>query len=175
MYKRQDQGKRVLRLKGGDPFVFGRGGEEAFHLFKAGIPFRIIPGVTAGIGGPAYAGIPVTHRDFNSAVTFIAGRGSAGELPERHNWEAIAKGSPVIVMYMATKYIHKIVDQLITHGRLPDEPVAVITQACLPEQMVLETELSKCAEDIKKNGIKPPALIVVGKVVSLRRYLNWMD
>ena len=170
-----EQGKRVLRLKGGDPFVFGRGGEEAFHLFKAGIPFRIIPGVTAGIGGPAYAGIPVTHRDFNSAVTFIAGRDSAGELPERHNWEAIAKGSPVIVMYMATKYIHKIVDQLIIHGRLPDEPVAVITKACLPEQMVFETNLSKCVEDIKKNEIKPPALIVVGKVVSLRRYLNWMD
>ena len=170
-----EQGKRVLRLKGGDPFVFGRGGEEAFHLFKAGIPFRIIPGVTAGIGGPAYAGIPLTHRDFNSAVTFIAGRGSAGELPERHNWEAIAKGSPVIVMYMATKYIHEIVDRLIIHGRLPDEPVAVITQACLPEQMVFETKLSNCAEDIKKNGIKPPALIVVGKVVSLRRYLNWMD
>ena len=170
-----EQGKKVLRLKGGDPFIFGRGGEEAFHLFKAGIPFRIIPGVTAGIGGPAYAGIPVTHRDFNSAVTFIAGRGSAGELPERHNWEAIAKGSPVIVMYMATKYICEIMDLLINHGRLPDEPVAVITQACLPEQMVFETKLSKCSEDIKKNGIKPPALIVVGKVVSLRRYLNWMD
>jgi len=96
-------------------------------------------------------------------------------LPERHNWEAIARGSPVIVMYMATKYIREIVDQLINHGRPPDEPVAVITQACLPEQMVLETRLSKCADDIKKNGIKPPALIVVGKVVSLRRYLKWMD
>ena len=170
-----EHGKRVLRLKGGDPFVFGRGGEEALHLFKAGIPFKIIPGITAGIGVLAYAGIPVTHRDFNSSVTFIAGRGSAGELPERHNWEAIAMGSPVIVMYMATKYILEIVDQLINHGRPPDEPVAVITQACLPEQMVLETRLSKCADDIKKNGIKPPALIVVGKVVSLRRYLKWMD
>ena len=105
LVKLAEQGKRVLRLKGGDPFVFGRGGEEAMHLFKAGIPFRIIPGITAGIGGTAYAGIPVTHRDFNSTVTFIAGRGSAGELPERHNWEAIARGSPVIVMYMATKYI----------------------------------------------------------------------
>ena len=175
LVKLAEQGKRVLRLKGGDPFVFGRGGEEAMHLFKAGIPFRIIPGITAGIGGTAYAGIPVTHRDFNSTVTFIAGRGSEGELPERHNWEAIARGSPVIVMYMATKYIQQIVDQLINHGRPPDEPVAVITQACLPEQMVLETRLSKCADDIKKNGIKPPALIVVGKVVSLRRYLKWMD
>ena len=175
LVKLAEQGKRVLRLKGGDPFVFGRGGEEAMHLFKAGIPFRIIPGITAGIGGTAYAGIPVTHRDFNSTVTFIAGRGSAGELPERHNWEAIARGSPVIVMYMATKYVREIVDQLINHGRPPDEPVAVITQACLPEQMVLETRLSKCADDIKKNGIKPPALIVVGKVVSLRRYLKWMD
>ena len=99
------QGKRVLRLKGGDPFIFGRGGEEALHLFKAGIPFRIIPGITAGIGGTAYAGIPLTHRDINSSVTFIAGRGSAGELPERHNWEAIAKGSPVIVMYLSLIHI----------------------------------------------------------------------
>ncbi|MED6339252.1 MAG: uroporphyrinogen-III C-methyltransferase, partial [SAR324 cluster bacterium] len=118
------QGKRVLRLKGGDPFIFGRGGEEVVHLFKAGIPFRIIPGITAGIGGTAYAGIPLTHRDINSSVTFIAGRGSAGELPERHNWEAIAKGSPVIVMYMATKYIHEIVGRLLNYGRKPDEPVA---------------------------------------------------
>ena len=170
-----EQGKRVLRLKGGDPFVFGRGGEEAFHLFKAGIPFRIIPGVTAGIGGPAYAGIPLTHRDFNSAVTFIAGRGSAGELPERHNWEAIAKGSPVIVMYMATKYIRQIADQLLNHGRSPDEPVAVIAKASLPEQMVLETRLCECVEEIKKNKIESPALIVVGEVVSLRRYMKWMD
>ncbi len=169
------QGKRVLRLKGGDPFIFGRGGEEALHLFKAGIPFRIIPGITAGIGGTAYAGIPLTHRDINSSVTFIAGRGSAGELPERHNWEAIAKGSPVIVMYMATKYIHEIVGRLLNYGRKPDEPVAVIAKASLPEQMVLETRLCECVEEIKKNKIGAPALIVVGEVVSLRRYMKWMD
>ena len=169
------QGKRVLRLKGVDPFIFGRGGEEALHLFKAGIPFRIIPGITAGIGGTAYAGIPLTHRDINSSVTFIAGRGSAGELPERHNWEAIAKGSPVIVMYMATKYIHEIVGRLLKYGRKPDEPVAVIAKASLPEQMVLETRLCECVEEIKKNKIEPPALIVVGEVVSLRSYMKWMD
>ena len=169
------QGKRVLRLKGGDPFIFGRGGEEALHLFKAGIPFRIIPGITAGIGGTACAGIPLTHRDINSSVTFIAGRGSAGELPERHNWEAIAKGSPVIVMYMATKYIHEIVGRLLNYGRKPDEPVAVIAKASLPEQMVLETRLCEWVDEIKKNKIEPPALIVVGEVFSLRSYMNWMD
>lgn len=170
-----EQGKRVLRLKGGDPFVFGRGGEEALSLVEAKIPFRIIPGITSGIGGPAYAGIPVTHRDFNSAVTFIAGRGSAGELPERHNWEAIAKGSPVIVMFMATKYLSDIAARLIENGRSPDEPVAVITQASRPDQQVMETRLSTCASDIEKQGIDPPALIVVGEVVSLRKYLKWMD
>ena len=105
----------------------------------------------------------------------IAGRGSAGELPERHNWEAIAKGSPVIVMYMATKYIHEIVGRLLNYGRKPDEPVAVIAKASLPEQMVLETRLCECVEEIKKNKIEPPALIVVGEVVSLRSYMKWMD
>ena len=125
--------------------------------------------------GTAYAGIPLTHRDINSSVTFIAGRGSAGELPERHNWEAIAKGSPVIVMYMATKYIHEIVGRLLNYGRKPDEPVAVIAKASLPEQMVLETRLCECVEEIKKNKIEPPALIVVGEVVSLRSYMKWMD
>lgn len=98
-------GKRVLRLKGGDPFVFGRGGEEALMLVEHGIPFRIVPGITAGIGGLAYAGIPVTHRDVNHAVTFLTGHDSSGLVPDAINWEAIGKGSPVIVMYMAMKHI----------------------------------------------------------------------
>ena len=167
--------KSVVRLKGGDPIIFGRGGEEAEFLKSFNIKYEIIPGITSGIGSATYAGIPLTHRDFNSTVTFIAGRGSAGELPERHNWEAIAKGSPVIVMYMATKYIHEIVGRLLNYGRKPDEPVAVIAKASLPEQIVLETRLCECVEEIKKNKIEPPALIVVGEVVSLRSYMKWMD
>jgi len=170
-----EHGKRVLRLKGGDPFVFGRGGEEALCLAKAKIPFRIIPGISAGIGGLAYAGIPLTHRDFNSAVTFITGHGMAGELPERHNWDAIARGSPVIVMYMAMKYLGEIAVRLMRNGRTPEEPVAVITQASLPDQYVLETKLGTCTVDIEKHGIKPPAMIVIGEVVSLREFLKWTN
>ena len=170
-----EQGKRVLRLKGGDPFVFGRGGEEALCLAKAKIPFRIIPGISAGIGGLAYAGIPLTHRDFNSAVTFITGHGMAGELPERHNWDAIAQGSPVIVMYMAMKYLNEIAVRLMRNGRSSEEPVAVISQASLPDQRVLETKLGTCAVDVEKHGLEPPAMIVVGEVVSLREFLKWMD
>ena len=170
-----EQGKCVLRLKGGDPFVFGRGGEEALYLAKAKIPFRIIPGISAGIGGLAYAGIPVTYRDFNSAVTFLTGHGMAGEIPERHNWDAIAQGSPVIVMYMAMKYLGVIAARLMRNGRSPDEPVAVITEASLPDQRVLETRLGTCAADIEKHGFEPPAVIVVGEVVSLREFLKWMD
>lgn len=170
-----EQGKRVLRLKGGDPFVFGRGGEEALCLVKADIPFRIIPGISVGVGGLAYAGIPLTHRDFNSAVTFLTGHGIAGDVPERHNWDSIAQGSPVIVMYMAMRYLSKISERLMQNGRSQDEPVAVITQASLPEQHVLETTLGSCAIDVEKYEIKPPAIIVVGEVVSLREFLKWMD
>ncbi len=169
------QGNRVLRLKGGDPFVYGRGGEEALCLVKADIPFRIIPGISAGIGGLAYAGIPLTHRDFNSSVTFLTGHGIAGDVPERHNWNAIAKGSEVIVMYMAMRYLAKISERLILNGRSPDELVAVITKASLPEQLVLETTLGNCAMDVEKNEIEPPAIIVVGEVVSLREFLKWID
>lgn len=144
-------------------------------LVKADIPFRIIPGISVGVGGLAYAGIPVTHRDFNSAVTFLTGHGMAGDVPERHNWDAIAQGSPVIVMYMAMKYLSKISERLMQNGRSQDEPVAVITQASLPEQHVLETTLGSCAMDVEKYEIEPPAIIVVGEVVSLREFLKWMD
>tara|TARA_B100000579_G_C22716292_1_gene797085 strand:+ start:184 stop:960 length:777 start_codon:yes stop_codon:yes gene_type:complete len=169
------EGKRVLRLKGGDPFVYGRGGEEALCLVKAKIPFRIIPGISSGIGGLAYAGIPLTHRDFNSSVTFITGHGIAGDVPERHNWNAIAKGSEVIVMYMAMRYLAKISERLILNGRSPEEPVAVITRASLPDQQVLETKLGSCAMDVEINSIEPPAIIVVGEIVSLRKFLKWID
>ena len=144
-------------------------------LVKADIPFRIIPGISAGIGGLAYAGIPLTHRDFNSSVTFLTGHGIAGDVPERHNWNAIAKGSEVIVMYMAMRYLAKSSERLILNGRSPDELVAVITKASLPEQRVLETTLGNCAMDVEKNEIEPPAIIVVGEVVSLREFLKWID
>ena len=167
-------GKRVLRLKGGDPFVFGRGGEEALTLVEHRVPFRIVPGVTAGIGGLAYAGIPVTHRDTNHAVTFLTGHDSSGLVPERIDWAAIAKGSPVIVMYMAMKHIAPIVAALLEAGRQASEPVAFVCNASTPQQQVLETTLGRAVEDVAASRLEPPAIVVVGDVVRLRSSLDWL-
>jgi uroporphyrin-III C-methyltransferase len=167
-------GNRVLRLKGGDPFVFGRGGEEALTLIEHGVPFRIVPGITAGIGGLAYAGIPVTHREVNHAVTFLTGHDSSGLVPDRINWEGIAKGSPVIVMYMAMKHIGQIAANLIAAGRAPDEPVAFVCNAATAQQQVLETTLARAEFDVTAAGLEPPAIVVVGEVVRLRASLDWL-
>ncbi|RUL98754.1 uroporphyrinogen-III C-methyltransferase [Rhizobium chutanense] len=167
-------GKRVLRLKGGDPFVFGRGGEEALTLVEHNIPFRIVPGITAGIGGLAYAGIPVTHRDINHAVTFLTGHDSSGIVPDRINWEAVGRGSPVIVMYMAMKHIAEISANLMAAGRLPSEPVAFVCNAATGRQQVLETTLGEATEAVAASGLEPPAVVVVGEVVRLRASLDWL-
>ncbi|WP_413814649.1 uroporphyrinogen-III C-methyltransferase [Ensifer sp. Root954] len=167
-------GNRVLRLKGGDPFVFGRGGEEALTLVEHQVPFRIVPGITAGIGGLAYAGIPVTHREVNHAVTFLTGHDSSGLVPDRINWQGIASGSPVIVMYMAMKHIGAITANLIAGGRSPDEPVAFVCNAATPQQAVLETTLARAEADVAAAGLEPPAIVVVGEVVRLRAALDWI-
>lgn len=167
-------GHRVLRLKGGDPFVFGRGGEEALALVAHGVPFRIVPGITAGIGGLAYAGIPATHRDTNHAVTFLTGHDSAGVVPDQIDWESIARGSPVIVMYMAMKHIGVIARRLIAAGRRPDEPMAFVCNAATPEQKVLETTIATAERDVARAGLSPPAIVVVGEVVRLRAGLDWL-
>lgn len=168
------EGRRVLRLKGGDPFVFGRGGEEALALVAAGIPFRIVPGISAGIGGLAYAGIPVTHRDVNSAVAFITGHDSSGLVPDAVDWESLSRGAPVLVIYMALKHIEPIVERLRAAGRSAAEPVAVVAKATTTEQRVLESTLGKVAADIAASGIEPPAMVVVGEVVRLRGGLDWL-
>jgi len=168
------QGKRVLRLKGGDPFVFGRGGEEALTLVEAGVPFRVVPGVTAGIGGLAYAGIPATHRDTNSVVTFLTGHDATGATPDGIDWAAIARGSPVIVMYMALKHLPEILRRLQAAGRSETEPLAVVTRASLPEQQVLVTTLAEAVEAVAASGIEPPAMVVLGEVVRLRPALDWL-
>lgn len=167
------EGKKVLRLKGGDPFVFGRGAEEALTLVEHGVPFRIVPGITAGIGGLAYAGIALTHRDVNQSVTFLTGHDATGLMPDSIHWEGIAQSSPVIVMYMAMKHIDLIAERLMAAGRLPDEPVAFVCNASLPEQVVLETTLSRAVMDVEAAGLKPPAIVVVGEVVKLRSGLDW--
>lgn len=168
------EGHRVLRLKGGDPFVFGRGGEEALTLVEHHIPFRIVPGITAGIGGLAYAGIPVTHRDTNHTVTFLTGHDSTGVVPDKIDWDGVARGSQVIVMYMAMKHIPTITSRLIAAGREPDEPVAFVTDASTATQNVLETTLARAADDVAASGLQPPAIVVVGQVVRLRPALDWM-
>lgn len=167
-------GRRVLRLKGGDPFVFGRGGEEALTLAAHGVPFRIVPGVTAGIGGLAYAGIPATHRDTNHAVTFLTGHDSSGLVPDAIDWEHVAGGSPVIVMYMAMKHIGAIAARLVAAGRAPSEPVAFVCHAATDSQKVLETTLARAEADVAASGMEPPAIVVVGDVVRLRAGLDWL-
>jgi uroporphyrin-III C-methyltransferase len=165
-------GNRVLRLKGGDPCVFGRGAEEALALVAAEIPFRIVPGITAGIGGLAYAGIPLTHRETNSAVTFITGHSSAGAVPNGLDWEAIARGAPVLVLYMATRHLPAIVSRLIAGGRRRAEPVAIVSNASTPEQQVLVSTLENIVE--AATAVATPAIIVVGEVVRLRAGLDWL-
>jgi uroporphyrin-III C-methyltransferase len=168
------EGRRVLRLKGGDPCVFGRGGEEALALATAGIPFRIVPGITAGIGGLAYAGIPVTHRDINSAVTFVTGHSSDGAVPDGVDWEAIAGGSPVIVLYMGLRHIAAIAARLIAAGRMPDEAVAIVSKATTPAQRVVVTSLAEAASAAAVAGIEGPTIIAIGEVVRMRAALDWV-
>lgn len=165
--------KRVLRLKGGDPFVFGRGGEEAQTLVQHGVPIRIIPGISAGIGGLAYAGIPVTHRDVNQSVTFVTGHDQSGNATQSLDWAAIAKGSQVIVIYMGMKHIAQIAASLLAAGRPASEPVAVVTTATTEHQRVLETKLGTIQADIATAGLEPPAIICVGHAVRMREVLDW--
>lgn len=167
-------GKRVLRLKGGDPFVFGRGGEEALTLVEHDVPFRIVPGITAGIGGLAYAGIPVTHRETNQSVTFLTGHDATGLVPDSMDWKSIAQGSAVIVMYMAMKHIGLIASRLMEAGRPFDEPVAFVCNATTAHQQVLETTLEKAESDVEAADLRPPAIVVVGQVVRLRGALDWL-
>jgi uroporphyrin-III C-methyltransferase len=162
--------KRVLRLKGGDPFVFGRGAEEALALARARVPFRIVPGVTAGIGGLAYAGIPLTHRDTNHVVTFLTGHGADGKLPAL-DWCAIARGSPTIVLYMARKHAGEIAAKLIAGGRNANETAAVISNASCENQEVRVTTLADLGEAAAESAA--PAILVIGENVKLRAGLDW--
>lgn len=166
-------GGRILRLKGGDPFVFGRGGEEAQTLAQMGIPIRIIPGVSSGIGGLAYAGIPLTHRDINQSVTLVTGHDQSGDAPASLDWSAISRGSQVIVVYMGMKHAGNIASSLLKAGRSPDEPVAVVTSATTDRQKVLETTLGEMASDIAQSNMQPPSIICVGKAVLMRKFLDW--
>lgn len=164
-------GARVLRLKGGDPFVFGRGGEEALALARANVPFRVVPGVTAGIGGLAYAGIPVTHRDTNHVVTFVTGHGTDGKLPKL-DWAAVAKGSPTLVLYMALAHAGEIAEKLIAAGRDSTEPAAIVGSATTGGQSVSVTTLAQLGA--AAGAASSPAIVVIGENVRLRESLDWL-
>lgn len=163
-------GKVVVRLKGGDPFVFGRGGEEAQALFEAGIPFEVVPGVTSAIAVPAYAGIPVTHRELACSVAFITGH-CAGSKPLDLNWQALAQGIDTLVFLMGVHSLPLIVSSLLEAGRSSETPVALIEQGTLPEQNVVTGTLGDILE--KAHKVKPPAIIIVGEVVRLHSTLDW--
>ena len=169
------EGRRVLRLKGGDPFIFGRGGEEALALVAAGVDFRVIPGVSAGVGGLAYAGIPLTHRDTNSAVTFVTGHNASGIVPDSVDWQSVAKGSDALVVYMPLKHITQISKMLIDAGRSSDEPAAVVSKATTAEQQTVVSTLANIATDAASAALSPPAMLIVGDVVRLREGLDWLS
>lgn len=163
-------GKRVLRLKGGDPFMFGRGGEEAGALARASIPFRIVPGISSGLGGLAYAGIPVTHRDTNQAVIFLTGHDESGAVPHGVDWPAVAHAAPVIVMFMAVKHLGAISERLLAAGRDGNDRLAIVSNAATPEQSVRETTLAD-ARDL--TDVPTPAIVVLGPVSAYRQSLDW--
>lgn len=169
------EGRRVLRLKGGDPFIFGRGGEEALALVEARVDFRVIPGVSAGVGGLAYAGIPLTHRDTNSTVTFVTGHNASGIIPDSVDWQSVAKGSDVLVVYMPLKHITQISKMLIDAGRSSNEPAAVVSKATTAKQKTVVSTLANIATDAASAALSPPAMLIVGEVVRLREGLDWLS
>jgi uroporphyrin-III C-methyltransferase len=166
------QGLRVLRLKGGDPFVFGRGAEEALALADAGVPFRIVPGITAGLGGLAYAGIPITAGEANAGFAFVTGHGPDGDVPADLDRVALA---PVLVVYMGLAHLARLSGRLVAAGRSPDEPAALVAEAATARQRGVETRLDGLAEAAAGHALEPPALVVIGPVVRLRDRLDWWN
>ncbi len=166
----------VVRLKGGDPYVFGRGGEEAVALSDAGIRFEVVPGVTAGVAVPAYAGIPVTHRDFASDLAFITGHEDASRTETSQiDWPSLGKWRGTLAFYMGVKNLPFITEKLIAHGMAPETPSAIIHQGTTPAQKTVTANLTQLPQAAKDAKIKPPALIIVGNVVSLRDKLKWFE
>lgn len=169
------EGKTVVRLKGGDPFVFGRGGEEGLLLEENGIPFEVVPGITSAISVPAYAGIPVTHRAVATSFAVITGHEDPTKGKSNMRWDKLATGVDTLVFLMGVANLPHITQELIQHGRPADTPAAVIRWGTKPEQEVLITTVGQAAEDVKRTGLKPPAIFIVGEVVKLREKLQWFD
>lgn len=168
-------GKIVVRLKGGDPYIFGRGGEEAIALTEANIPFEIVPGITSAIAASAYAGIPVTHRDYASSVAFVTGHSAALRSDSNINWEQLATAVDTLVVYMGVAHLRQIVERLITHGRDPETPVSLVRVGTTPQQYVVQGTLTDIVKKVETVQLKSPAIIVVGEVNRLREQLRWFD
>ncbi len=168
-------GKVVVRLKGGDPYIFGRGGEEAMALVEAGIPFEVVPGITSAVAASAYAGMPVTHRDYASSVAFVTGHSAALHPDSNIKWEYLAKAVDTLVVYMGVAHLSQIVDRLTRYGRDADTPVSLVRVGTTPQQFVVQGTLADIVEKVESAQLKSPAIIVVGEVNSLREQLRWFD
>lgn len=168
-------GKRVVRLKGGDPFIFGRGGEELEELVQAGLPFEAVPGVTSASAAATFAGVPITHRHYTASVAFITGHEDPNKAESNIAWDKISTGVGTLVFYMGIKNIESITANLIKHGRDPKTPVAVVRWASRPNQRSVVGTLETIAEIVRREDIKPPALTIVGDVVKLRDTINWYE
>ncbi len=173
LVKYAQKGHRVLRLKGGDPFIFGRGGEEIEELADAGIPFQVVPGITAASGCSSYAGIPLTHRDYAQSVRFVTGhlKNNSADLP----WNELVHPNQTIVFYMGLMGLPVICEQLVAHGMSPDTPMALVQKGTTSEQKVVIATLSTMVEEIRQQPVAAPTLIIVGHVVSLHSKLKWFD
>ena len=169
------KGKVVARLKGGDPYVFGRGGEEGEELRKAGVPFEEVPGITSAISVPAYAGIPITHRDFTASFTVVTGHEEPGKETSNINWPRLAQDPGTLVFLMGVGNLPQIVENLVKHGKDAQTPIALIRWGTRPEQRVVTGVLSNIVEVVEKAGIKSPAIIIIGQVVTLRDTLRWFE
>jgi uroporphyrinogen III methyltransferase/synthase len=166
-------GKLVVRLKGGDPYVFGRGGEEGIALKAAGVPFEVVPGITSSIAGPSFAGIPVTHRNLASSFAVVTGHEDPTKPETAIRWQGLAAGPDTLIFLMGVEHLEEIVGRLLEHGRPPEEPIAAIRWATTPDQEVVAGTLADIVERVREAQLRPPAVLVVGKVVGLRPELDW--
>ncbi|MDO3377882.1 uroporphyrinogen-III C-methyltransferase [Geoalkalibacter halelectricus] len=173
--ERARRGKIVVRLKGGDPYVFGRGGEEALHLREQGIAFEVVPGVSAGFAAAAYAGIPLTHRDYTTSLGLVTGHENPEKKMSRLDWEKLAGGVGTLVFYMGMANLELITRELVRHGRSPRTPVAIVRWATTPRQQTLTGTLADIVAKVRAADFKPPAVIIVGAVVELRQHLAWFE